>query len=402
MKKILILGGGTFNPVSNHLSVSAPAFGKTAKDIFVILSKHDKWSKEYSFELKLTKMADFNSDLKSNKDVEEYIDSVLLDNSVSAIILNIAFCDFEYEGGTFNAERKSSSNPINLELRPAKKIIDKIRRTRPDIFLVGFKASTEKSEKEQFSLGLKMMKRAKCNLVLANDVITRNNIIITPEETYYKGSDSSRESALVELCNMMINRMSGTFEFTNFIKSDNFSIEITSQTFQKVMRFLVDSGGFIENNGNGFTPGHFCQKFGNEYFLSSQRLANHNKVFEEGMSKVLLNDQKKLTVLGQRKASVGARSQSTLLLNNPEYDCIIHTHNPLKEDSIINTRPQKFLQCGSLECGLNTLHGLQNYGPLKAVYLEKHGINILFKSSTDPEEIIQFIKDNLELGKKVM
>lgn len=402
--KIIILGGGTFNPISNHFAVSAPAFGKTAKEIYLILHEileENKISK-YDIELVRTAMASENSSLKSNEDVEQYIDGLLMDNSVKGIILNIAFCDFEFESGSFRGNRLETSNgSINLKLNPSKKIIDKIRKSRPDIFLVGFKATTNKTEEEQFMIGLKMMKRSKCNLVLANDVITKNNIIITPEESYYKGADETRDSALRELCRIMIHRMNGTFEYTNFIKTKDSSMRSTSMTFQKVIQFLIDTGGFIENNGNGFTPGHFCQKFGEEYFLSSQRFSNHNKVFENGLSKIHIDDNRYLTVEGSRKASVGARSQYTLLKNNPGYDCIIHTHNPLKNTSIINTRPQKYLQCGSLECGLNTLHGLQEYGELKAVYLDKHGVNILFKSSSDPDTIINFIKDNIELGVKV-
>lgn len=57
---------------------------------------------------------------------------------------------------------------------------------------------------------------------------------------------------------------------------------------------------------------------------------------------------------------------------------------------------------GSLECGVNTVSHLGTFGPnIKAVYLEKHGANILFKSSQDPNEVIEFIKANLELGTKV-
>lgn len=38
---------------------------------------------------------------------------------------------------------------------------------------------------------------------------------------------------------------------------------------------------------------------------------------------------------------------------------------------------------------------------LKAVYLNKHGIVIMFKSSIEPTKIIEFIANNIELGVKV-
>ena len=68
MKKVVILGGGTFEPIRNHLSLSAPAFGNTAIQIHRLIP---------GSELVLTKMADRDSNLKSNSDVEKYIDELL-------------------------------------------------------------------------------------------------------------------------------------------------------------------------------------------------------------------------------------------------------------------------------------------------------------------------------------
>jgi hypothetical protein len=41
-----------------------------------------------------------------------------------------------------------------------------------------------------------------------------------------------------------------------------------------------------------------------------------------------------------------------------------------------------------------------DFGIVKAVYLEKHGPNILFKSSSDPDEVLKFINDNFQLNIK--
>ena len=42
-----------------------------------------------------------------------------------------------------------------------------------------------------------------------------------------------------------------------------------------------------------------------------------------------------------------------------------------------------------------------DFGSIKAVYLDKHGANILFKSTDNVSGIINFIKENIELGIKV-
>lgn len=389
-KRTIILGGGTFEPISNHLSLSAPAFGTTARLLHDLIPNS---------ELILTKMADSTSKLISNNDVSLLIDELLLDENVGNIILNVAFCDFKVENGDFHGERlKTDNGDIDIHLTPTEKVIKKIRIKRPDIFLVGFKTTTNKTVDEQFLIGLKMMKSTKCNLVLANDVNTRNNIIITPEETYY-GNTTDRKAVMDELVEIFSSRINGVYHRSKHVISENINIDDISDTFKTVVKWLIDNGGYIENNGNGFTPGHFCQRLSPNTFVSSQRKANHNLVFQEGMTLVEVNNDE-FTVYGTRKASVGARSQWLLLDTYKNFDCIVHTHNPIKLGSLLPITPQKPHQCGSESCGMNTLNNLGDFGDIKAVYLDKHGANIMFKSTSNPKDIIDFIKNNIELGIK--
>lgn len=415
-RRIVIFGGGTFQPIRNHLSLCAPAFGTTAKklhQIFTFTPYISMPDGSAGSMLLLTKMANSNSKLVTNEDVENCIDELLEDESIGTIVLNIAFCDYkvdEIDGvkSGWHADRlKTADGNIEVKLTPTQKIISKIRIKRPDIFLVGFKTTTNKTSQEQFLTALKMMKSTKCNLVLANDTVTRNNFIITPEETIYSET-TDREVAIKELANMIIMRNNLTYNRTDFIKQKSIPIYSTPDSFQKVIQFLIENGGFIENNGNGFTPGHFCWKNSDKTFISSQRKANHNLVFEEGMTVVEI-DNDSIIAKGERKASVGATSQWMLLKNNPSYDCIIHTHNPLKSESLIPKASQKEFQCGSIQCGLNSVNNIKDImtftkkytSDMKAVYLDKHGANILFKSTDNFEDIISFINENIELGTKV-
>ena len=400
MKKIAILGGGTFSPVRNHLSLCAPAFGTTARQIQDFLNSRPQ-SAYYDVQIYLTKMANGASGLVTNQDVEKLIDRLIADKETRTIILNVAFCDYDVvdDQAGFHGERfKTSDGDISLHLTPSKKVIDKIRRERPDIFLVGFKTTTNASDEDQFLTALKMMKRSKCNLVLANDTVTRKNMIITPEESKYVYN--SRGETLQQLCQMILDRHNLTYNRTEMVEDVNHSvIKNAPSTFKIVLKHLIDNGGFIENNGNGFTPGHFCYKLNSQHFVSSQRKVNHNDVFKNGMTKIEVNGNT-FTGYGTHKPSVGARSQWIMFGENPDYDCIIHTHTPLKKDSLVPVASQKEFQCGSLECGVNTVTNLKTFGNIRAVYLDKHGYNIMFKSSGDPQEVIDFIEDNFELGIK--
>lgn len=349
--------------------------------------------------------------LVTNDDVEQLIDKLLQDKSVGTIIMNVALCDYEaipingIDNGWHADRLKTSEGNVTIELTPTDKIIGKIRRKRPDIFLVGFKTTTNETSENQFLIALKMMKKTKCNLVLANDTVTRNNMIITPEETIY-GETTNRDDAIKELCDMIRMRQNLTYHRGNFIEGENSDFSEAPENFKAVINFLIENGGYIENNGNGFTPGHFGyrNKHGNTLsFFSSQRGVNHNEVTKNGMTFVFFNENDDVCYLGTKKASVGARSQALLFKENPEYDFIIHTHNPLKEGSLIPTTPQKPFQCGSMECGINTVKNLGDFdNGIKAVFLEKHGINLIFKQDTKAKDVIQFLKDNIELLVKIL
>jgi len=398
-RRTIIIGGGTFNHIRNHLSLAAPAFGTTAK----VMNKQLPDS-----EIFLTKMADPFSLLTTNQHVSDFIDELIDDPSVGTIVMNAAICDFEgtivgsdEESGKHAERLKTAAGRKLLKLTPSDKIIGRIRLARPDIFLVGFKTTTGADSETQFLTALKFMKSTKCNLVLANDVVTRNNMVITPEETHYSET-TDRYVALKELCEMIQLRQNLTYTRTKLHDEPNTSMNATPESFQVVVKYLIENGGFIENNGNGFTPGHFCYKMNDHSFLSSQRKANHNKVFDIGLTKLYGDvNSEYISAYGRTKASVGATSQRLIFDKFPEYDCIIHTHNPQREGSDLPTTQQRPYQCGSLECGINTVGSMKVYDEVIAgVFLEKHGANILFRSSCDPQKVIDFINNNLVLGVK--
>ena len=400
-RKTLIIGGGTVNYIRNHFAISAPAYGKTAR--YIKDNIGNKIGEPY---LLLTKMANSISNIETNDDLKNIVDEIILDKSVKCIVFNAAVADFEgvldgVESGKYAQRLKTKNGNISVDLKSSHKIISKIRVERPDIFLVGFKTTTYEDESNQFLIALNMMKKTKCNLVLANDLGTKINMIITPEESSYSVT-SDRDKVLNELIEFVNHRGDLTYKRTQLHIQDNYKLEeTTSKTFQEVLKFVVNNGGYIENNGNGFTPGHFCQKINEHEMVSSQRKADHNKVFKEGLTKVSFKDNE-VFAYGNRKPSVGATSQWLMLEDNPEYDCIIHTHNPIKKDSLLKIVEQKPYQCGSQECGLNTVNNLVEYSDnIKAVFLEKHGVNILFKSKANPKEVINFINMNIDLGKKI-
>jgi len=352
-KTTVIIGGGTFSHIRNHLSLAAPAFGSTAKLLQYLIPNS---------KLVLTKMADGSSKLVTNEDIIEYIDGLLKLESTGTIIFNVAMCDFSGTIGNIDsgshAERLETKNGIvDVILTPAEKYIQSIRVARPDIFLVGFKTTTGKTSDEQFKIALNFMKRTKCNLVLANDTVTRNNMVIVPEETsYFETID--RDQVLRDLANIILLRQNLTYHRTTLIKNKNTSINYYPTIFNRVLLYLIHNKAFKIINGCKFTPGHFCYKYNDNTYISSQRKADHNKIYENGLTKVTIKHDK-IIAIGTKKPSVGFTSQKLLFDKYPKFNCIIHTHNPLKKNSQIPVASQLSYQCGSIECGQNTAKNIK-------------------------------------------
>jgi hypothetical protein len=197
-RSIHVIGGGTVAHVRPHLAISAPAYGRTVQDIFDVLHRMS-YDESTSFDgivhLYTTRMAGNRHDvwdarggiepcaplgMETNEDVAALLDRLVEDDEPKIIFLPAALVDFDVrelsrpdESESFDIgrgfPRLSSDKRLNLYLKPAEKIIRRVRRIRKDVFLVGFKTTVGASPQDQFDAGLRLVKQASCNLVLAND-----------------------------------------------------------------------------------------------------------------------------------------------------------------------------------------------------------------------------------------
>jgi len=416
-KRLIILGGGTVNHIASHFafvslqpgeqlplpSLCAPAYGKTAE----ILSEICKTQiQDMDVELHLTRMA--GGLLETNKDVDEFVrDNVIADKRTKVVFFNTALCDWESgsELGGKNGVRLSTKDclpngTIQLTLVPAEKIISKIRKTRKDIFLVGFKHTCGATEDEQYIAGLNLCKTASCNLVLANDVKTCVNMIITPEEARYCVT-TDRQKVLNELVRITKLRSHLTFTRSTVVAGDlvPWNSSDVPESLRKVVDYCIAKNAYKPFRGS--TVGHFAVKVNDTTFLTSQRKTNFNDLEKIGLVKIVTDGPDTVLAYGA-KPSVGGQSQRIVFNDHAGYDCIVHFHCPLKNSPKVEVpvRSQLEVECGSHECGQNTSEGLKQFGNLKAVYLSEHGPNIIFNRNIDPQEVIDFIEDNFELSEK--
>jgi hypothetical protein len=182
MKKIVIIGGGTFNHVACHLSLATPAFGTTARQLYAYMTDPLGFAPpapDVEVVLKLTKMADHTSNIVTNRDAAFYLQELLDDPEVKAIVMNVALCDFRMRNPGDTTRLSSSENYASKLIGVKGKLIENIKRYRPDIFVVGFKTTAGATIGEQLQAGRKLQVDSKIDEVLANDVSTHSNILMS-------------------------------------------------------------------------------------------------------------------------------------------------------------------------------------------------------------------------------
>ncbi|MCK9532488.1 MAG: hypothetical protein M0R77_18405 [Gammaproteobacteria bacterium] len=398
-----IFGGGTFFHVRNHMALCAPAFGKTARYINTFYDD--------AF-LHLTKMADPNSILDTNEDVEYKLDKLIEDPYCKIIYFNVALCDYEGSildgtledcitpSGKYAPRLKTREGLQHMRLTPAAKLIGKIRKTRKDIFVVGFKTTCNATPDEQYLAALNMLKENSINLVLANDTGNRRNMIVAPEETRYCVT-TDRNKALTTLVEMTNSRSRNTFTRSTVIDGDlvPWNSNEIPDNLRQVVNHCIKRGAYKPFRGS--TAGHFAVKVNEHEVLTSVRKTNYNDLDKSGLVRIEYDGLDKVIAHGA-KPSVGGQSQRIVFDEHPDLDCIVHFHCPTKEnvrDSLSHV-DQAPSECGSHQCGSRTSKGLKSFGNLEAVMLDNHGPNIVFSKDTPAQEVIDFIEANFDLEAK--
>jgi hypothetical protein len=411
IKNVHVFGGGTVAHITNHFALCAPAYGKTALQLYRMCEHRfdnaDVW-------LETTKMA--GGELETNEDVAAKIEELKKDSKTKVIFFNCALVDFQPEElivpdddgeetvinkfGKHTLRLNSRVDGATVHVKPSEKIISSIRQGRKDIFLVGFKATCGATKQEMFEKGLRLCKEGSVNLVLVNDTKTRWNMIVTPEEAAYHETEN-RFEALENLVDMAYHRSQLTFTQSTVVEGKPVSWydPRIPQSLRAVVNYCVEEKAYKAFNNS--TVGHFAVKLSDTEFLTSIRKSNLNDLDKNGMVYVKTDGPDTVLAYGA-KPSVGGQSQRIVFNDHVGMDCIVHFHCPLRKDAPmpVPVRSQREVECGSHQCGRNTSNGLAQFGNLKAVYLDQHGPNIVFNRNIDPQEVIDFIEANFDLNAK--
>lgn len=416
-KTVHIFGGGTFSHVRNHMSLSAMAFGTTAKRLYELCKERFD---TMDVHLHLTKMADSSSNLVTNEDVENKLKELHDNFNTEVIFMNAALCDYEgsivkemrstmtfhgkvqvpvkSKSGKYEERLKTKEGNQMMILEPANKLLKQIRDGRKDITVIAFKTTCGATEREQYLAGLELLKKNSVNLVLANDTKTHLNMIITPEETQYHVT-KDREEALRNLVDIAFFRAHLTFTRSTVVAGEPipWNSDMVFSSLRNIVNHCIKSNAY--KPFNGATVGHFACKIGENEFLTSIRKSNFNDLEKNGLVRVVTDESDTVIAYGA-KPSVGGQSQRIIFSEHNDYNCIVHFHCPLKPGSKVPVVSQREYECGSHQCGRQTSNNLHRFGNLSAIMLDNHGPNIVFHNDIDEQEVIDFIEANFDLSQK--
>jgi len=403
---IHVVGGGTIVHVRNHLALAAPAYGSTAREIAGICTRQG-----HATQLTLTRMADPSSEYETNDDMARLAGEIVANKHAKIIFWNPAICDFNGQVGRVKPARKAErlktrDGAQEMKLTPADKIVSTIRAERKDLFLVAFKTTTGASEDDMYIAGLKLMKGSHINLVLVNDVVTRMNMVVTPEEARYYVT-SERVEALEGLVEMALRRAEATFTRSTVVEGAAgvaWNSEMISDNLRKVVDHCIKRGAYkpVDTKRGRVTAGHFAARGKDGKIVTSRRWSNFNELKKNGMVLIEPKGRDEVIAYGG-KPSVGGQSQRIIFTDHPKLDNIVHFHCELRDDAPdkIPLRSQKFFECGSHQCGQNTSDGLRQIEDgIWAVMLDNHGPNIVYRSDVAAERVIDVIERNFDLGSK--
>ncbi len=166
-KNVLISLGGTYEEIDPIRVISNKSSGKMglelAKEAFRRGANLTILAAQHSVSIpKSLKVVDAESNSLMREKIEE------LSEDSDIFIATAAISDFAPIKK--ESHKISSSFDLSLDFKPVGKIIQKIKKINPDVFLVGFKAEYDISHDEMVELAKTQMQDAGTDLVVANDV----------------------------------------------------------------------------------------------------------------------------------------------------------------------------------------------------------------------------------------
>lgn len=171
-KRILITAGPTWVPIDNVRVISNIATGQTGVFLANELAKKGAWVTLVLGPCVNAKILNRRARLISFKffdELKKAVEEEIKTKKYDIVIHSAAVSDYTPKM-KYGRKIKSGIKNFRLELKPTAKIIDCVKKIQPEVFLVGFKFETGKSEETLFKETRSLIKRSNLDLAVANTV----------------------------------------------------------------------------------------------------------------------------------------------------------------------------------------------------------------------------------------
>lgn len=391
-KTFVITAGGTIEKIDSVRSIRNTSSGKLGANIANELkAKYGDECEVYYISNKdsIKPNCEYNwIETDTTLSVKSAIEDLLSKTKVDVFVHSMAVADYfvsgiESDGEFFSTEDllksklSSSNDEIKVVLNKTPKLISLIKGIQPHIFLVGFKLLNDVPEEELFNVGFNLLRKNRCNLVVANDLTTikagnHTGMFIVPEKKYEKVVGKENVSKhLVELIDMRA-----------FCKrSNSFLLEGDFEISDEIFNEMKKTGEILYNDGllpvvEGGTYGNLSIKSPEGFYITGRNV-HKGDLTKDIICKIEkvdeIDDQSsvysKVYYKGKVKPSIDTSIHASIYDKLLEVNSILHIHT----DNLYNRPLSSYnYPCGSME-ERNSIVSLMDNSNL-LIQMKKHGI----------------------------
>lgn len=330
-------------------------------------------------------------------DVKDKLEEILTTQKVDIVIHSMAVADYYVDGMEFpdgrfysaselkDGKMSSDEEEMKVVLKKAPKLISLIKQWQPFVYLVGFKLLTDVTEERLFQVGFDLLRKNRCNLVVANDLkqIREGNhegMFIFPEKKFGKAIGKDRIAN--ELSHLIANRA-----FCKHSQSINVSDE--SNIRMSLLDEMKSVGDSLYQKGllpdvEGGTYGNLSVRDEDEFFITGRnvhkgnlnesivcRIESCEEVEEESVYAYV-------SYHGKVKPSIDSAIHAKIYEKFPDVRAILHVHT----DDLFNRPLSSYnYPCGTMEERDSIVELMTE--DTSIIQMKKHGVLIVGDSLTE-------------------
>ena len=330
-------------------------------------------------------------------DVKDKLEKILTTQKVDIVIHSMAVADYYVDGMEFpdgrfysaselkDGKMSSDEEEMKVVLKKAPKLISLIKQWQPFVYLVGFKLLTDVTEERLFQVGFDLLRKNRCNLVVANDLkkIREGNhegMFIFPEKKF--GKAVGKEQIAKDL-SYLIAKRAYCKHSQSIALSDESNIRMTLLEEMKSVGDSLYQKGLLPDVEGG-TYGNLSVRDEDEFFITGRNVhkGNLNESIVCRIESCEEVDEESVYAYvryhGKVKPSIDSAIHAKIYDKFPHVKAILHVHT----DDLFNRPLSSYnYPCGTMEERDSIVELMTDETSI--IQMKKHGVIIVGDSLTE-------------------